>query len=134
MSSRDERSAADLGYTGPAHAVATVASSTRLAIPDAWDDRFVDFCAEGLDVWVRFGGSTVAVSKTAVSTVAAEAMTEDATTAHLHIPAGTSKPVLIRKNKAMTCTGTPNQTHLAHISTGTTGYLRMVLSTGPGES
>ena len=133
MTTLAERSAADLGYTGPAHALATVATTTRIAIPDDWDNRFVDFSAEGLDVWIRFGDGGVEVDKADVSTVAAEALTEVDDTPHLHIPAGTTKPVLIRKGAAMTAVGETTQTHFAHISTGTTGYLRMVLSTGPGE-
>ncbi len=134
MTTLAERSAADVGYIDSPHALATVttANGQRIEIPDGWDNKFVDFCAEGLDVWIRFGDGGVQVDRTAVSTVSTEALTENAKAPHLHIPAGTTKSVLIRKGQAMTASGEATQTHFAHISSGTTGYLRPVPSTGPG--
>lgn len=136
MTTLAERSAHDLGYVGAPHSRATVttANGELLAIPDAWDNRFVDFHAEGVDVWIRFGDSGVQIDRTAVSTIdGSGVLTDVAKVAHLHILAGTTCPVLVRKGATMAATGEATQTHLAHISIATTGYLRMVLSTGPGE-
>lgn len=133
MTTLAERSAADLGYTGIPYALATLTTAQRIELPAAWDNKFVDFSADTKDVWIRFGDGGVVVSATAVSTVAAEVMAEGAGTPHLYIPAGVTKPVLIRLGHAMTAAGEVTQTHLAHISAATGGFLRMTLSTGPGE-
>ena len=135
MTTLAERSAAELGYIGIPYALATLttANGQRVAIPDAWDNRFVDFSADTKDVWIRFGDGGVVVSPTAVSTLSSEDPVEGAGTPHLYIPAGVTKPVLIRKGHAMTAAGEATQTHFAHISLATGGYLRFTLSTGPGE-
>lgn len=136
MSTLAIRSASDLGYIGAPHCLATTATANGqlIAIPDAWNNKFVDFSAETKDVWIRFGDSGVQVDATAVSTTdGSGVLTDVAKVPHLHIPAGTTKPVLIRKGATMAATGETTQTHFAHISAATGGYLRMVLSTGPGE-
>jgi len=133
MTTLAERAAADLGYIGEPHARTTVTTTERLAIPDEWDNRFVDFTAETVDVYIRFGDSGVEVDRADRSSVAAEVMTGVDDTPHIVVFAGTTKSVLIRKNQTMTATGETTQTHLAHISTATTGVLRMVPSTGPGD-
>lgn len=133
MTTLAERSAADLGYIGEPHARTTVTTSERLEIPDAWDNRFVDFTAETVDVYIRFGDGGVEVDRADRSTVSTEVLTGVDDTPHLVVFAGTTKAVLIRKGATMTATGEATQTHFAHISSATTGVLRMVPSTGPGE-
>lgn len=132
MTTLAERSAADIGYTQPAHARTTVTTSERIALPAAWNNMFVDFTAVGQDVYIRFGDSGVEVDIADRSTLAAEVLTEVDDTPHLVIFAGTTRPVLIRVGATMTALGEVTQTHLAHISSATTGVLRMVPSTGPG--
>lgn len=136
MTTVAERAACDIGYLGPAHALATVttANGQLVAIPSAWDNQYVDFTAEGVDVWIRFGDSGVQVDRTGVTTMSGAALqTENAKAAHLYIPAGTTRSVLIRKDATMTASGETTLTHFAHISTATSGYLRMTVSTGNGE-
>lgn len=128
----------DVGYLGPPYCRATVTSAEVVVIPDAWHGRVVDFCAEGSDVWIRFGDSGVSVNRTATggasSPVVLAENASPGTTPHLHIPAGTTRPVFIRKGATMTAAGEVTQTHFAHISANTTGFLRMTDSTGNGGS
>jgi hypothetical protein len=103
------------------HARATVSTSERLLIPDDMRGKFCTFTAEGTDVWIRFGTSdTLAVSRTAVSTVSSEVLTADTTAAHVHIPSGTTMSFRLQAG----------WTRLAHISTATSGYFRFGLAQG----
>lgn len=114
-SSSIEAKAADAALGAKAYSLATAASSTRINLPTEMAAAFCWFAAEGLDVWIRFGlAASVTVSKTAVSVVASQVLTEDATSPHLYIPAGTmvSRRMLVQ------------WTAFAHISTTTTGFLR----------
>lgn len=106
------------------HVLATVASTTRIQIPANWFDKFVTFQAQGLDVFLAFGGSGVTVSLTSVSTVSSEVMTSVATNAYM-IPAGQERNFRFQRSAA-----TEGCTHFAHISSGTTGFLRMIETTG----
>lgn len=134
MATRLEQLANDIGYLGPAHARTTVttAGGERLAIPDAWNGKYVDFTAVSQDVYIRFGDSGVEVDIADRSTVASEVLTEVDDTPHLTIFAGTTKCVMIRKDATMTALGETTQTHFAHISGAATGVLRMTVSSGPG--
>jgi hypothetical protein len=108
--------AADVAPGQKFYALATVTSSTRINLPSEMLGKFCIFEAEGLDVWIRFGlVGAVSVSKTAVASVASNVLTEDTTSPHLYLPAGTMSPP-IRMRSSFTA--------FAHISTNTTGFLR----------
>lgn len=112
--------------TAGVHVLATVASTTRIKIPANWFDKYVTFQAQGLDVFLAFGGSGVTVSLTSVSTVSSEEMTSLATNAYL-LPAGQERNFRFQRAAAQ-----EGVTHFAHISTGTSGFLRMIETTGEG--
>jgi hypothetical protein len=76
---------------------------------------YITVLGDGADVGIRFGTSTVDVTLTAVSTVVAEAVTENVLVPHQRCPSGTERRFMVP----------PGCTHLAFISASATGYVRL---------
>lgn len=106
------------------HCRATVTSSERWAIPSAWRGHYVTFQAEGVAVFLLFGGASVAASASAVSTLSTEVLTAVAT-ASLLIPANGERHIYVPTTGEAAAI-----THLAHIAAATTGFLRAYRSSG----
>ena len=111
-----------------AHALATVASSTRIQLPTGWAGKYIWMQAvagsgAAVDVGVNFGSSTVTVANSSLSTVTSEALSANATAPDVYLVAG-ALPQRIRVPS--------DATHFAHIAGATTGYLRFGLATGTG--
>jgi hypothetical protein len=104
---------------------ATVTDGERLIIPSDMRNVFVAFQAITTDVFIRFGGASVAVVAAQVSTVNAEALTEHTSTPHLIVPAGQMRSVRLPYGLF---------THFAHISANTNGFLIFGRYTGYGTS
>lgn len=99
-----------------ARATVTTANGERINLPAEMQNAFCVFFAEGLEVWIRFGlAASVQVSRTAISALAAQVLTEDVTSPHLYLPAGTMSPPIRMRG---------SWTAFAHISTNTTGFVR----------
>ena len=124
MTHKPSLQAADFVPGDVAYQVPTTVTAEVIALPAAYLNRFWTFSAETQDVYIRFGGSYagVDVDNTADSTVTGGTgvLTEDTTTPHLHIPAGTEKSRRLP----------PSVTHFAHISAATGGKLRFAPTTG----
>lgn len=88
MTSRLERLAVDVAVGSAAYQRPMTTTAERVAIPAEMVGAFCVFAAQTADAFIRFGGATVDVAQAADSTLAAEALTEAATTAMLHVPAG----------------------------------------------
>lgn len=119
MSSQIEIMSADVCPGGDPYALATVATSRRLAIPASMIGKFCWFTAETITVYVRFGGSSVDVASSAVSTVDTEALTVEGSEPHLTIEAGTTVHWRIPADA----------THMADIGADTSGKFRF----GPAQ-
>lgn len=134
MTSKSERQASDVGYTGDSYELAGTTGSVVAAIPDAWKGKYVDF--EFIDTaattnisYVKFG-SVNTVAATISPTASAidgttKAMTAIAADAGSHIRLHHAQPRAIR----IPLTGV---TYFAHIEGAATGRLKMTLSTGDG--
>lgn len=121
MTDRATRAAADACPGDDAYARATVTTHQVIAIPAALVGKWVNFAAEGVAVWIRFGTSaSVEVDRTAVSAGTPPAITAGTTEAHLYVPAEGS--VSRRLQSAWT--------HFAHESAATTGKLHFCLDQG----
>jgi hypothetical protein len=125
MTTKAERMAADVSYTGDAFVRDTVTSDELLVIPTAWRGKYVTFSAIGADVFVRFGtDNTVACDQTTVSTIDGSGnITFGGAEPHVSIAAGTTQPARIDAS----------QTHMAWIASATGGKFRAALSTGDGD-
>lgn len=123
MNDKVTRQANDLTPGEKGYARNTVTSAERLEIPADMQDRFCVFQAVDQDVYIRFGGGTVTVDETAVSSVASEVLTEDNTSPHLHVPAGTEKHRRLPAGRF---------THFSHKSGATGGKLIFGAATGDG--
>lgn len=105
--------------SGRVYVRATVASQERIQIPDEWRGGWVTFTAEGEDVYIVFGDSTVAALETSTSTLTGDDLDTPDVDACEFVPKGTSLHVDLRNIAE-------GVTHFSHISvTGGGGYLRM---------
>lgn len=104
---------------------ATVTSAERIQIPDAWRKVGVTLQAEGADVYVIFGDSTVAADNTATSTLTGEEVTAYDGGECIMIPDGSERycdlSQIDRHGQAV---------YLSHIASATGGYVRVWRSTG----
>lgn len=80
---------------------ANTASSVRYTIPTTWKSNYVTIGSKGDDIYVLFGGSTVAITLPQVSSLASEDLTPSAATGY-YIPAGAEKNFLIPEDDALT--------------------------------
>lgn len=128
MSSAAERQAADYRLGTPrCLATVTTANGQLIQLPSDMgpEDGHQVFAAEGLDIWIRFGDVNVQVDRTQVSSLTGDDITTDgAKVPHLYIPAGQERQPKIPAGA----------THFAHISTGTTGFLRFGPAQGQGTT
>lgn len=125
MTSKVALQAVDCAPGELSYQLATSATSQRILIPADMRNVFCAFQARTEDVFIRFGGETVSVTITDVSTVASEVLTEDVNTPHLHVPAGQMRTARLEYGKF---------THFAHRSAGATGYFIFGCWTGSGLS
>jgi hypothetical protein len=135
MTSKAERQAADVGYTGDKYELAGSASAVVAAIPDAWKGRYVDFsfvdpAATTNIAYVLFGSADTIAASISPGASAIDGTTKAMTAiaagagSHIQIPHGTVRPVRIP------LTGV---TFFSHIEGAATGRLKMTLSTGDGN-
>ena len=113
--------------------LASTAASRKLKFPASWRKSLVTIQAEGLDEWICFGGSGVAAAPTTgLTTLTTEAPSAHAAGTCYHIPAGQERTFdmsLIKCDNP----GNTNDNHavrMALISTGTTGYIRVMRASG----
>lgn len=113
--------------------LASTGSSRKLKFPASWRKSVITIQAEGLDEWVTFGLSGVsAAPTTGLTTLTSEAPSAHAAGTCYHIPAGQERSFdlsLIKTDNP----GDTNDNHalrMALISTGTTGYIRIMRASG----
>lgn len=132
--SRAERQAMDVSFTGDTYELAGTTGSVVAAIPTAWlgqyvDFEFVDTAAPTNISYVRFGNANTVAATISPGASAIDgttkAMTAIAVTegSHMRLHHGMAKSVRIP------LTGV---TFFAHIEGAATGRLKMTLSTGDG--
>lgn len=135
MTSKPERQAADVGYTGATYERAGTATAEVMAIPTAWLGRYVDLsfldtAATTNISYVLFGAAntiTASISPTASAidgTTKALTAIVAGTGSHVQIPHGIVRRVRIPLEGV---------TYFSHIEGAATGRLRVTLSTGDGN-
>lgn len=108
-------------------------SSARLKLPASWRTSIITVQADGVDVYVAFGGTSITASQTAVTTLSSEAPSAHAAGVSYKIPNGQER------NFDMTLIGcdnpgNANQLHavrMAHIESAAGGWVRVYRSSGP---
>lgn len=102
-----------------------VTSAERIQIPDAWRKAGITIQADGADVYVLLGDSTVAADSTATSTLTSEEVTAYDGGECVKIPDGSERycdlSQIDRHGQAI---------YLSHIASATGGYVRVWRSTG----
>lgn len=123
MTTAAEREAANLSRgLSATYQRANVATAEACICPTAWLGKFVEFSAQGADVYIRFGtsGSVTVDFTTASARTGTTVLAATTSGPHLIIPAGQSK----HERVPSTCT------HFAHIASAASGSIFGVLSTG----
>lgn len=127
MTSTIERNAADVQRAGDVFIRSHVASAEVNKTPTAWLGQYVEFCAMGADLYIRFGtADTVTVDFTTASALdgGTKVLTAAASGPHLIVPAGTSKHERIKKTML----------YFAHIASAASGRWTATLSVGDGTT
>lgn len=116
--------------------LASATSSARLKFPASWRRSIVTIQADGVDVYVCFGDTTVTAVIAGATTLTSEAPSAHGTGECIKIPNGQEKhfdlALIDAKNP-----GNANDQHairLAHIESATGGYVRIYRSSGPVNS
>lgn len=113
--------------------LASSASSSRVKLPASWRRSIITIQAEGVDLWVCFGGTSASAVKTAVTTLTSEAPSAQAAGLCQYIPAGQQRDfdlsLIVAKNPGNTSDIV--NTRLAWIASATGGYVRIIRSSGP---
>ena len=132
MGSPKQDAAASMAPPFQMYVLATVSSSQAIQLPSAFKNKYATFVAEGLDVFIRFGTATLTASSTAVSTVTSN-VPAVATNGTYLIPAGTERHFDMRNvigTDPISAGGSNSDIWFAHISSGTSGFLRFFPSEG----
>ena len=114
-----------LGQDAYCRATTNTANGERIKLPaDCLPNAgFVLFEAHTVDIFIRFGGSTVEVDPTQTSTVVSEEIT---------VPGAKVPHLFIAKDTTIRVKLPAGVTHLAHIVKSGSGYLRFSNATGKG--
>lgn len=119
-----EHQAADVSYNGDALMRDNVTSAERIAIPESWRRKYVDFTAMGADLYVRFGDETVTVDIGTETPIDGSGVPSfGGAEPHLIVLAGQTKPARIDRS----------HTHFAHVASAAAGHMHAVDSTGDGD-
>jgi hypothetical protein len=127
-----------ISVTPPAQGVvrATVTTSEEITIFDVWRTRWVTVQADGADVWVRLGAVLKAAASPAVTAARVTTSTGTpptialAVNASMHIPSGLSRDFDLSQFKLEASDAEKWEVRLAHISLATTGYIRIIPTSG----